>query len=335
MGAYSNGCFLKRKIIEDHVVLHLENEHICIGIDIDQGAHIYQLIDKKTNIDLLYNDPKGLAKHDIGGWYELFPNAGKACRFNEMEIPGHGDVRSAAWSYRINHESTDEIQLALEITSSVLPFKLEKKIGIKKDLPCLFISEKITNLSSETLPYLWGHHVTFGSPFISPFCRIDLPECRLYKRHDYGNEASRLAPQASGTIKRIPDKNGAPLDLTYFPSEICSEMLFIDELSEHWYNLFNEKLSVGCALSWHGVAFPYLWLWQENCAAQQPPFLGRTVGMALEPQSSNVPILTQSHEENQAPLLQAEHSMESYLTMTIHNNPNRVQFVSKEGNLHY
>jgi galactose mutarotase-like enzyme len=333
--AYSTGCFFETRIIEDHVVLHLENEHISIGIDVDQGAHIYQLIDKKTNVDFLYKDPKGLAKHDIGGWYELFPNAGKACRFNDKDIPGHGDVRSAAWSYRIDHESLAEIQLTLEVTSSVLPFKLEKKIGIRKDLPCLFISEKITNLSSETQPYLWGHHVTFGSPFISPECRIDLPECRVYKRHDYGNEATRLAPNASGTIKSMLGKNGSSLDLTYFSSETCSEMLFINELAGHWYNLFNEKLTVGCALSWHGAAFPYLWLWQENRAAQHPPFLGRTVGMALEPQSSNVPILANAHEEKRAPMLQAGQSLESYLTMTVHNNANLVQFVSKEGSLHF
>ncbi|MBP1991398.1 DUF4432 family protein [Paenibacillus eucommiae] len=313
------GCRLKQEVVEGHKVLVLENEALRIGIDVDHGAHIFQFIDKRTQMNLLYEDPKGLANHDVGGWYELFPNAGKACSFNGIDLSGHGDVRSLRWSFRIGRESREEAVISLEATSKELPLKLEKTITIRKEQPTAWITEKITNLSDKQQPYLWGHHVTFGAPFISSQCRIELPDCRVYKRPEYGNDASRLAPMATGTLSKISGKDGAPVDMTYFPSEPCSEMLFIDGLSEHWYRLYNDEWDVGCLLTWDGSTFPYLWLWQENEAAQHAPFYGRTRGMALEPQASAVPMLAKALEEGQAPCLQAGESRQSFIHLTLLN----------------
>ncbi len=179
MSLSSVSCKLEESFLENHRVLHLENGLIKVSIDIDRGAHIFAFIDKTTGLNVLYEDPKGVAEHDVGGLYELFPNAGKACVFNDIDIPNHGDVRNLIWSYGVNFANEDEIQLHLETASLSLPFKLEKKLLIRKNSASLHITEMLTNTGQETLPYLWGHHVTFGVPFVDECCRIDLPECRV------------------------------------------------------------------------------------------------------------------------------------------------------------
>lgn len=335
VGTASKGCKLTELYVDNHKVVRLENDCIRVGIDVDQGAHIFELVDKRNDVDVLYKDPKGLSKHDVGGWYELFPNAGKACRYQDKDIPSHGDIRSVSWTYQVEVENEREIRISLSATSNVLSLRLDKKLVIKEGQSCLYMTEEITNASSEEQFYLWGHHVTFGSPFVSPHCRIDLPECRVYKRSDYGQDHSRLAPLASGSLHEMPGKDGGYMDVTRFPNEPCSEMLFVDELDSHWYNLYNSELSVGCALSWSHESFPYLWIWQENGATQQQPFFGKVKSMALEPQSSNVPILANAVKQNQAPSLQPEESRKSWMTLVLHNSHQRVRFVSNEGIIQY
>ncbi len=324
-------CSLRESKMDGQRVLTLENGAIRVRIDVDRGAHIFEVTDKRTNVDLLYKDPKGLANHDVGGWYELFPNAGKSCSYGGLAVPGHGDVRNLPWQYRMLESDPQTIRLLMRTESKVLPLALERTVAIHRGLPVLYVAETVANRSEEDQPYLWGHHVTFGQPFIGPECRIDLPVCRLFKRPDYGNESSRLAEGASGSIGDMPGKAGDRVDLSYFPSEPSSEMLFIDGMREHWYNVFNEKIGVGASLAWDSATFPYLWWWEENEAALQAPFNGKVRGMALEPQSSDVPILAKAVSEGRAPILPAGQQRDAWLTLVVHHDPRRVCSVTKEG----
>jgi galactose mutarotase-like enzyme len=280
---------------------------------------------------LMYKDPKGLADHDIGGWYELFPNAGKACNFKGMDIPGHGDVQYLPWAFKVQQENEDEIRLFLRTESKVRPFKLEKTITLLSEKAVLYISEKITNLSTSAEPYLWGHHITYGAPFISSTSRIDLPDCRVYNQPQYHSDTSRLTKDASGTLDSMPGLHGERVNIKYFPKEPSSEMFFIDGLHSHWYNVFNEHVNLGFAVAWDKKVFPYLWLWQENHSAKQQPFNGQVYGMALEPQASNVPILSNSVAQGQAPILQAGQSKETWLTVVMHHVADQVKLVTKLG----
>lgn len=328
-----SACMLTERIAYGHQVLTLENETIRLSVDVDQGAHLFELIDKASGIDVLYKDPLGLSDHNIGGWYELFPNAGKACQYDGSDIPSHGDVRYLPWTYAIEAHSSEEVRVALWTTSRVRPFTLRKTISIRQQVSAVCVTEQITNDSAGDEPYLWGHHVTFGAPFISADTRIDLPPCRIYGLPEYDAAASRVVQASSGTLTDMPGRRGGSVDFSYFPAEPASEMLFIDELQAHWYNVFNERSHVGFALAWDCSAFPALWLWQENRAALQPPFNGQVYGMALEPQSAPTPILANAVAKGQAPTLKAGQSKLSWLTAVLHHQPERVKRVSKQGEL--
>jgi hypothetical protein len=327
----SSGCKLVQRKVEGHHILTLENDLIRISIDVDQGAHIFEMTNKWTNIDILYKDPKSLVDYDVGGWYELFPNAGKACNLKGTDIPGHGDVRYLPWKFEVQQEKEAEIRLYLWTESVVLPFKLEKTITLLREQAVLYVSEKITNHGTSAEPYLWGHHMTFGAPFISSKSRIDLPACRIYNQSQYHSEASRLTKDASGTLDRMPGINGDMINIKYFPSEPSSEMLFIDGLQSHWYNVFNEQANLGFAVAWDKKTFPYLWLWQEHHSAQQQPFNGQVYGMALEPQASNVPILANAVAQGEAPVLPAGQSEETWLTVVMHHFEDHVKLVTQHG----
>jgi galactose mutarotase-like enzyme len=328
-----SACRLIQHKVEGHHSITMENEWFRVSIDTDQGAHIFEMIDKRTNINVLYKDPKGLAAHDIGGWYELFPNAGSGCSFKDSDIPVHGDVQRLPWKFRIVQEDADELQVLLWTESKARPFALEKTIRLQRSQSNLYISEKITNLSKTAEPYLWGQHITFGPPFLSSCSRIDLPVCHVYNQPDKHPAESRLSSSSSGTLDAMPGKQGELVDITYFPNEPSSEMLFIDELQDHWYNVFNEQEGLGFAIAWDRQVFPYLWLWQVHHSVQQDRRKDHVYVMALEPQSSNVPILTNAAAEGKAPILMAGQSVEAWQTVVMHHTREHVKFVTKAGKL--
>jgi galactose mutarotase-like enzyme len=326
-------CSLSVREIEGYSLLMLENEHIRISLNMGQGAHIFEFTDKKTGVNVLYKDPKGLFQYDVGGWYELFPNAGKACVYQDIQIPKHGDIQHLAWRYTVTEETDYRIEIRLFVESSIMPLRLEKMIAIESGRSALFIGERITNISLERQPYLWGHHVTFGEPFVDSSCRIDLPACRIFKRPDYDSPGSRLIAEAAGSLTNMPGRDGASLDLSYYPDQPASEMLFTEQLQEHWYNVYNTSLGLGFGLSWDGVAYPYLWIWEENRYTSSAPFFGKVCGLALEPQSSNVPILADAVYQGKAPMLEAGESRESWLTAVIHHHEQPIVGMSREGGL--
>ena len=172
-----------------------------------------------------------------------------------------------------------------------------------------------------------------GRIHVDEFCRIDLPLCRIYKRNGIEPPGSRLAREASGTLTDMPGKQGDRLDLSYFPASPFSEMLFIDQMHSHWYNLYNSQKQTGFGLCWNGEVFPYLWLWQENRFISAPPYNGQKRAMALEPQSSNEPILEQALKAGKAPYLEAGESVETWLTAVIHHEPQQVTQITQDGTL--
>lgn len=312
----------------------MENGLIRVSVDMDRGAHIYDITDALSGLNVLYRDPKGVAHHDVGGWYELFPNAGRGCAVDGAALPKHGDVRDLPWRRRIVEASERAVVIRLEVSSVALPFRLTRTMSMSAGRAQLDITETIENVGNRPLPYLWGHHITFGAPFVDKRCRIDLPPtCVLSKRPEYGNEASRLAPDAVGTLGALPGKDGRLLDCAYFPAERCSEMWFADRPGEYWFNVFNEGLQLGCAVVWDGGAFPALWIWQEHGAAAQPPFDGNTRGLALEPQSSGVPVLAEAVREKRAPVLAGGASRKAWLTWILHRDPRRM--AGAPGNLRH
>lgn len=328
-------CLLAQRRIEGHRVVTLANDAMQVSVDLDMGAHIFEITDRQTGTDVLYKDPKGLAAHDVGGWYELFPNAGKSCEFQGVQIPAHGDVRQVPWSFTVREYTEREIIILFQTASRVLPFFIQRTVALSAETACIFVQEKITNRGTDPAPYLWGHHVTFGSPFVCAATRMDLPPCRIFKLPEYDSEHSRIASMAEGTMERMMGKDGEPLDIRYFPADVCAEMLFADGLESHWYNVFQEEIGLGFALGWDSRVFPYLWLWQENLATQREPFCGRVRSMALEPQSANVPVLSRAVQAGTAPVLAGGGSVETWLTAALHHDRRPVRHVARDGRVEY
>lgn len=298
---------IREDIVDGDRCLRLSNDRLAISINVDHGAHLFELIDRRSGIDLLYQDPAGSRDYEVGGWYELFPNAGVACEFDGRPMTAHGDVQHAAWTGGADPARGSDVSVTLASESSDLPFSIAKTITLSGESARLRIEETITNRSERRLPYLWGQHITFGAAFLTGSV-ITLPPGTLRGTVTMGDGEDGSDASAVGELAAVPTSTGRTVDLSRFPREPLRAMLFSEVLTETRYAIANEPLGVVASVSWDPGAWPYLWFW-----AHRAEHAGGLVACAIEPQACEVPVLSEAVAAGRAPTLDAGESRAAWI----------------------
>ncbi|WP_026877070.1 DUF4432 family protein [Jiangella gansuensis] len=309
-------CSLREVGLDGDRVLVVEDGEIRMSINVDHGAHIFELADLRSGTNLLYEDPDGSRHYRVGGWYELFPNAGSPCVVDGSSLSWHGDIQHRPWSWTVRASGPERIVVEFAARSHDLPFAIRRTVELAGDGD-VRISETITNLSDRGLHYSWGHHVTFGAVMMGPGCRIDVPDAE-FSAEPRDNPSAPYAPGARGTVDALPGRDGGTVDLTRFPGRPFSMMLFADRLPQHRCGIWSDELRTGIELEWDGDAFPALWIWATDKGSESLPDV---VACALEPQSSAVHTLSRAIEAGKAPFLRAGASRDAWLRARIRHDP--------------
>jgi hypothetical protein len=116
------------------------------------------------------------------------------------------------------------------------------------------IKETVTNLSPARLHADWGHHITFGTPFLQPGTVIELPT----------EEMPRYV-----TLER-----GGPYEFNVFR-----------KLTDGAYRLVRPD-GIGAEVRWDKERWPCLWFWREFGGDKGGPYYGCNYNVGLEMFSS-------------------------------------------------
>ncbi len=148
------------------------------------------------------------------------------------------------------------------------------------------MSEVLTNESDVALRAMWGHHITFGRPFLAPGCRICLPDGvtgipHPVPLHPEGRRVSGAGPFGWPVA---PGGAGGEVDLGLLPPRgTAGELVYLTGFREGWYEVESPAHGIGCRVGWDAGTMPYLWFWQEFGAARGYPWYGRHYNIGLEP----------------------------------------------------
>jgi hypothetical protein len=189
----------------------LANELLRVVVIPGKGADIYQLVDIKTDIDLVLSTPWGLSPPGAphregsaeieflynyeGGWQELFPSANDACIYRGKQLPFHVEVAIMPWHYTVTLNSLDEVAVMFWVICGQTPFRLERLMRLRRGTPTLYLEEKVTNLSSDVAHFVWGQHCVLGAPFIEEGCRLQAPAQMLVTPASLYEPSARLEPE--------------------------------------------------------------------------------------------------------------------------------------------
>jgi hypothetical protein len=217
-------------------------------------------------------------------WPEMFPTSSDYGKYSGVDQPAHGEAHMLPWRYDILDDTPEVVRVRFSCRMQMSPLQLERTLSLKAGDPTLYFDEKVTNVSDLTLPLNWGHHPTFGQPFLSEHCRIYLPEGKLTD-----GEESDLQIQPPGSRK--------------------SAMFYLTDFSEGWYGIFNHQKQFGFGMGWDASLFQTIWLWQCLNANPQAPWYRRAYTAAIEPVMS----LPQTAEKPEKPDL---YQIEPYGVLT-------------------
>ena len=330
----------------------LENDELRVSVLLDKGADIVEFQHKPSGTDFMWWTPWGLQQQGKmipssamdeglfgdyyqGCWQEIFPSGGVPNRHQGTEYGLHGEASLQPWEAKIIKDTVDEVCLEATVTTYRTPFRLTRRMTLKRGRAALIMENEAVNLSGETLDAMWGQHPAFGAPFLNEHCRVDLPGARAVVHHHENAPYARLGKDAQGPWPKLKGKDGKMVDLSRFPKpgKKSADMLYLTDLKAAWYGLTDTKKKVGFGLAWDKKLWPHLWFWQVYGGATKGPFWGRTYNCALEPFSSYPSGLANAAKAGTALTFKPHETKRGWITAVAYDKKSRVRKVSRDGSV--
>jgi hypothetical protein len=178
------------------------------------------------------------------------------------------------------------------------------------------LDEQIVNRGGVKLEYAWGHHPSFGPPFLTADCKLDHPKGTYTTPPKSNPQAKpRLMPGQKAHSPRLKSVEGTVIDVRQAPpanggttDNFCIE---IDGPARA--ALRNPKIDLGIGLSWDAKRFPYLWQWEVSHGCLNYPLWGRDYLVALEPFNCPIGGLVDFAGKGTLPTLKAHESLATAL----------------------
>jgi hypothetical protein len=273
---------------------------------VDKGTDIIEFNHKPTDTDFVWLTPGGVRNptsylstapdplatfldYYPGGWQEIFPNGGAPSTYLGASFGQHGEVSNLPWDHHIVEDGGEAVAVRFSVRTQKTPFLLEKLLRLRSGECSIQFEETLTNESAVHLRAMWGHHIVFGRPFLEEGGRVRMPEGTSVVPHDepIDPDGRRVRGGESYSWPVAADESGVEVDLSVLPARgTPSEIVYIRDLSEGWYEIDNPKKDLGFRVEWDVRQMPYLWFWQEFGASRFYPWYGRNYNVGLEPFSS-------------------------------------------------
>jgi len=285
--------------------LILENELVRIAVLAGKGTDIVEINYKPRDLDFVWLAPGGVRNPETfavtapdskaafrenypGGWQEIFPSGGAPSAFEGADYGLHGEVFNVPWDVTVVEDTPEVIAVRFTVRTRKSPLLLEKTIRLESDSAGFVIEESIKNESPNTARAMWGHHITFGSPFLTPGSQIRLPEGITVTPHpdDVAPGGRRVSGTSPFPWPRDP-QNGT--DLSIVPDHgTSSDVVYLSGFreGEAWYEVVQTESGICSRVEWDSNLMPFLWFWQEFGGSTGYPWYGRNYNVGLEPFSS-------------------------------------------------
>ncbi|GCL71928.1 DUF4432 domain-containing protein [Paenibacillus naphthalenovorans] len=283
--------------------LVLQNELIRMSILLDKGSDIFELLYKPKDVDFMWRSPIGLRHPPIpasmqnpqgiftdyyhGGWQELFPSASGPSYYQGAHLGFHGEVATCPWEFAVLVDEPEAVEVLLTTKTLRTPFILEKRIRLEAGRPVIQFRETIHNYGRTELDFMWGHHPSYGAPFLSEDCILELPDCTIITS-DKGEPSNRLPHGNRFDWPYAVDVHGKPADLRKIGGigAETTDMFYATAYKEGWYALTNRRMNLGIGMAWPVDDFPHLWIWQEFGGTKGYPWYGNAYTVVIEPFTS-------------------------------------------------
>lgn len=213
----------------------------------------------------------------------------------KLGLPLHGEAAASTW--RTTHAGTDsgtpDLKWQVQLPSAGLLF--ERRIRLCRDGSVALFTECVTNQRTEDHFFHWVQHVTLGRPLLEPGSSAVSVAGKRAKSWPHGYEGrSLIANNREFNWPHAPCTRRGLANLSQ-PFSESKTGLVACVLSDS-----TRELSFIAALNWElGLAFgycfrrrdfPWITVWEENCARSYAPWNGVTQARGMEFGTTPLPV---------------------------------------------
>ena len=207
----------------------------------------------------------------------------------------HGEAACTRWDVIDSAESKDaHCRLLANLPLSGLTFERDIRLGNGQSV--VYVQETVHNKRDKEHQCDWVQHVTFGQPFL---CKSDsslIASAESGMTSPFGYEGNSLLPANSYFSWPHVQRNSGceTVDLRLPFTERGSGFLAGLRLDPHheleYVLAINWKLGLGVGYLFHRRDFPWMTIWEENCARQDAPWNGQTQARGMEFGTTPLPL---------------------------------------------
>jgi uncharacterized protein DUF4432 len=295
------GCRVREIVYRGHRCVTLENERLRLLVAADKGADLLEFLYKPLDLELLWRSYHGLRRafperpssplaegpfreQFAGGWYEMLPNGPEPSTHRGAAFGFHGEATFLPWDYHLVLDEPERISVSFSVRLVRVPIHVEKTLTLERGSSTLVVDERLLCEAAHPVEILWGHHPTFGWPFLEAGCRVFVPRC-LARVPAALPRGHRLMPDQEAPWPTVSGVDGSVVDLSEIPGpEVRShDFVRLDDLADGWFAITNPHKDVGFLLRWDRTLFSTLGFWQLFRGGPDYPWYGQPYLAALEP----------------------------------------------------
>lgn len=210
-------------------------------------------------------------------------------------LPLHGEASNRNWHVTHDAARSAATHTAWRVELPSVGLAFEREIELCKGESVAVFHERVTNRRNADHYFHWVQHVTLGAPLLDPECsRIFLSGSRA-KTWPLGYEGKSLVSADREFIwPDAPEEKGGTADLSIPFGErgtgfVASVLLDVDRAIQ-FVAALNWRLGLVSGYLFLREDFPWVTVWEENCAREYEPWKGTTQARGMEFGTTPMPI---------------------------------------------
>lgn len=206
----------------------------------------------------------------------------------------HGEAASTPWSVTSSRADDRSAQVTFEVDLPISRLRLRRDLTLHAGANVVRISETVSNHSSESRDIQWVQHAAFGEPLLAEGeSSLSISATRGIT-WPLGYEGHELLPNNSEFVwPGISTPQGEVELSAPFIREGTGFVaaLQLDPLPGYAFiAAHNRRLALAAGYVFNCSQFPWIALWEENCARSYPPWDDKTKARGVEFGTSPMPL---------------------------------------------
>jgi len=207
----------------------------------------------------------------------------------------HGEAPVTRWKVLRQAQSKTSASVLMEAQLPSAGLKFQRGLHMRRDETVVYVSEAVFNLRPTDHFFHWVQHVTLGPPLLQAGeSQIFLPAERgITWPHGYEGK-SLLANSKEFSWPNAPAEGGSLVDISLPFSRsgkgFVASVLLNSGREWSFVAALNFRLGLVLGYCFPRAAFPWVALWEENCARKDPPWRGKTQALGMEFGTTPMPV---------------------------------------------